>query len=122
VIIYALLAACALYIAIAEGGLHAVALWNCLPVALGLVVAGRLRHRARAPGPIGAAVGFLIGSLGLSLIGHAAWQLDLGGTATASSTSGLLLIILPLYAVAAGLAGSVLGAVIGLCFRGRRPD
>jgi hypothetical protein len=72
VIIYALLAACALYIAIAEGGLHPVAVWNCLPVAVGLVVAWRLRHGARAPVAIGAAVGFLIGSLGLSLIGHVA--------------------------------------------------
>jgi hypothetical protein len=126
-ILYWLLAACAGLIAFMEGGFHAVAFWNCLPLVPGLLVAWRLGRGVRTPVADGAAVGFLGGSLGLSLAGHVAWALDWAGTASGSSTSALVLVVLPLYAVAAGVGGSLIGAAIGAGFairwsRGRRRD
>jgi hypothetical protein len=35
---------------------------------------------------------------------HAAWLFDWGGTATGSSTSGLIFLFLPLYALVMGAA------------------
>jgi ABC-type lipoprotein release transport system permease subunit len=44
---------------------------------------------------------------------HAAWILDLGDTKTGSSTSGLMFVFLPIYAMLAGLVGAVSGALVG---------
>jgi hypothetical protein len=120
-ILYWLLAACAGLIAFMEGGFHVVAIWNCVPLALCLLVARRLRRGAQTPLAEGAAVGFLGGSLGLSLTCHVAWALDVAGIASGSSTSALQLLVLPLYAVAAGVGGSVIGAAIRAGFAIRRP-
>jgi hypothetical protein len=117
-VVYLLLAASALYIAFVEG-LHVLALWNCLPVGIGLLVARGLRRGPRNPAAVGASAGFLLGSVGTSLVGHAAWQLDIGGIAGGSSTSALMLLVLPLYALGAGLVGAILGVVAGFCFGGR---
>jgi hypothetical protein len=126
-ILYWLLAACAGLIAFTEGGFHAVAFWNCVPLAPCLLVARRLHRGAQTPVAEGAAVGFLAGSLGLSLTGHVAWALDVAGIACGSSTSALQLLVLPLYSVAAGVGGSVIGAAIRADFairqsRERRRD
>jgi hypothetical protein len=108
------LAAYALYILSVEG-FHALALWNGLPVAIGLLMGWELQRRHRTPVAAGAGAGFIAGAVAMSLAGHAAWQLDIWGIATSSSTSGLLFVFLPLYALGMGLASSVLGAVVGLC-------
>ena len=75
------LAACALYILFVEG-FHALALWNVVPVAIGLLVARRLRRGPRTPVAVGAGAGFLAGAVPMSLLWHAAWQFDLWRTAT----------------------------------------
>jgi hypothetical protein len=75
------LAACALYILFVEG-VHALALWNVLPVAIGLLVARGLRRGPRTPMAVGAGAGFLAGAVPMSLLWHAAWQFDLWRTAT----------------------------------------
>jgi hypothetical protein len=107
------LAACALYILSVEG-FHALALWNGLPMAIGLLVARGLQRRPRTPVTVGTGAGFIAGAVAMSLAGHAAWQLDVWGIATSSSTSALLFVFLPLYALGMGLVSSVLGAVVGL--------
>jgi hypothetical protein len=126
-IIYWLLAACAGLIAFMASGFHAVAYWNWVPLAPCLLVARRLRPSAQTPLAEGAAVGFLGGSLGLSLTGHVAWALDVAGFASGSSTSGHQLLVLPLYAVAAGVGGFVIDTAIRAGFairqsRERRRD
>jgi hypothetical protein len=64
---------------------------------------------------VGAKAGFIAGAAATSLAVHAAWQLDLRGISTISSTAALLFIVLSIYAVGMGLASSFLGAVVGLC-------
>lgn len=108
-----LLGACALYIAFVEG-VNPLVLWNGLPVALGLLAARGLRRGPRNPAAVGAAAGFVLGSAGTSVVGHAAWQLDAGGIASATSTSAILPLLLPMYALGIGLVGALLGAVAGL--------
>jgi hypothetical protein len=119
-ILYLLLAACAGLIVFTEGGFHPGAFWNCLPLVPCLLVVRQLRRGALTPVAAGAAVGFLGGSLGLNIAGHVAWGLDLAGIASNSSTSALQLLMLPLYSVAAGLGGSLIGMAVGAGFTIRR--
>jgi hypothetical protein len=113
------LAACALYILYVDG-IHVLALWNVLPVAIGLLVARGTRRGPRTPVAIGPGAGFLAGAVPMSLFWHAAWQFDVWRTASSSSTSALMFLILPIYAIGIGLAGSLLGMVVGLCVQAVR--
>jgi hypothetical protein len=56
---------------------------------------------------------YTIISLGLLLFGHLAWYFDWQGTKTGSSTSGLIFIFLPLYAVILGGIGYLFGWLAG---------
>jgi len=101
VITYAILFASAIFVAYVEGFLNPFWVWNVLP--LGLAV-GLLARARRRDSPTGPALAFGVGAVGATLFVHAAWLFDWGGTATGSSTSGLIFLFLPLYALVIGAA------------------
>lgn len=80
--------------------------WNVAPCIL--AYAAVTRRTAAYP-----AAGFAVGALGLTLLMHAQWMFDIGGAQTGSSTSALIFIFIPVYAVATGLIGAVVGAAVG---------
>jgi hypothetical protein len=79
------------------------AVWNAAPLALALLLfwLGRTEHKRAV---MWGAIGFLVGSMAVSVPGHLAWMLDWGETRTGSSTAGLFLLFLPIFATAAGFA------------------
>ncbi len=93
----------------AEGTwINPFALWNAMPLALAVLlywIGRRSENRAARWG----AIGFLVVSMALSLPAHLAWMFDWDGTRTASSTSALLLLFLPVYASGLGLIGFAFG-------------
>jgi hypothetical protein len=86
-------------IAVAEGPLNPFWIWNAIPVPLGYALLRRARRRSFRPAP---EIAFIALSCGLLVFAHAAWAFDWGRTATGSSTSALIFIFLPIYAVALG--------------------
>jgi hypothetical protein len=88
-----------------------IGLWNCSPffVALGIVAVSRRQSRAIRF----AAYGFSAGATGLVLYGHIMWAFDIGRTATGSSTSALMFIFLPAWAVIVGAVAAVLAGIVG---------
>jgi len=61
-----------------------------------------------------AAYGYLIVGVGLSYLYHMAWYFDWDSTKTGSSTSALIFIWFPIYAVILGYVGYVIGYVVGI--------
>ncbi len=61
---------------------------------------------------ISAVKGFLGGSVPVLLLAHVSWALDIGGTQTGGSTSGLIFAVIPVYAFIAGLAGYLIAWVL----------
>lgn len=57
--------------------------------------------------------GFVFTNVAVIILAHLAWLFDWGGTATSSSTSGLLFVILPVLAFLAGSA--ILGVLLLIC-------
>lgn len=102
----ALLAAVGVLVVAVEGA-TLFTVWNLLPLGaagLALRAAGAASQRAaataapsRAP-----ALAFAVAVAAVVGVAHLAWHLDWGGTATGSSTAGLLFVVLPLLALAAG--------------------
>ena len=90
------------FIALAEGPLNPFWIWNVIPVALAYALLHRARRRAFRAAP---EVAFIVLCCGPLLYAHAAWLFDWGHTATGSSTSGLIFIFLPIYAVLLGGLG-----------------
>ena len=93
-------------IAFAEGPLNPFWIWNAVPVALGYALLRRARRKAFWPVP---EVAFIVLSCGLLLFAHAAWMFDWGRVGTRSSTSALVFIFLPIYALLLG--GLAFGAL-----------
>lgn len=92
------------------GDASLLALWNVTPLALAGAALLRTRARSRREGangtPDGAAAPAVAGATGVAFAvgaAHLAWLLDWGGTATGSSTAGLLFVVLPVLAGAVGL-------------------
>ena len=97
------------FIAYVEGFLNPFWLWNSLPFGLGLGLIDRAQRLQQSTLP---AIGFSLGAGSLSLYFHLAWILDLGEVATGSSTSGVIFLFLPLYALVPGGLGFVVGKAI----------
>jgi len=91
-------------------------IWTALPLYIAyfrLRAAIQLQSRLKY-------VGFLefsLVSIGFSLFYHLPWFFDWWGTKTSSSTSALIFIFLPVYAVILGFVGLFIGWTIGM-FRG----
>ena len=103
-------------------GVDAFAFFNLGPVLL-VIAAAVLVYRTGAGQWVDLGVplvcaGFAI--LGLVAFAHLAWHFDWAGTATGSSTSGLLFLFLPMWAMLVG--GVVTGVtwLLGVAFRGVR--
>jgi hypothetical protein len=85
-------------------GLDSFALWNLTPVAIAAAAALFIRFVRRADSRIFSAFSFA--TLACVTLLHLAWRFDWGGTATGSSTSGLIFIFAPIYAMVVGVAAS----------------
>ena len=90
-----------------EGVTNPFWIWNCVPVAISYLLLRRARQKVIYPLP---EIAFFVIACGAVLFGHAAWIYDWGGTATGSSTAGLMFLMLPVYATVLG------GAAFGLAF------
>lgn len=99
-----------------EGATNPFTVWNVLPLLLAGVVVHRSADKVGSGGSIrpsvsGTACGFAMAVVAVLSLGHLAWLFDWGGTATGSSTSALLFLVLPPLAL---FVGSVLWAIIKL--------
>ena len=101
------------FVAYVEGVTNPLWIWNCVPIAASYLLLWRIRQKALYPVP---EIAFFVVACGVILFAHAAWLNDWGGTASGSSTAGLMFLVLPVYA---GVLG---GAAFGLArlFSGRR--
>ena len=112
------------WIVFAVEGWNPFAIWNCAPLVvlllidIGVTAASRrmsLKHVSTMLGPVLAAN---VVVQGLIVLGHVAWNYDLGDFATGSSTSGLIFIFLPIHAAIAGvIVGAVYRPVVALLRR-----
>jgi len=90
------------------GGLaNPFTVWNLVPLAV--VAVGQ--HRASRSSL--AAIGFTIVTCAIVAVAHLAWLFDWGGTATGSSTAGLMFVTLPIVALLVGSVGWLAGWAIG---------
>ena len=117
-----LAATCALLVFATEG-FHPFAVWNCVPILVAYLFAVMILEKARGlwrnvdPRIKGSLIGFVVAAVGVTLFTHIAWVTDLGRVASASSTSGLLFLFLPIYSVILGIVGSILGLIFGVLVR-----
>ncbi len=78
--------------------------WNFTPCILAFAVLARSKVGAMG-------VGFAIGLIATTLFYHFSWMYDIGETATGSSTSGLIFIFIPIYAIGIGIVLALIGFV-----------
>jgi hypothetical protein len=105
-------ALCVLFIAFAEGIINPFIPWNLVPVVIGYFLTRRAMV-GTVPGQNAAwpAAGYNAAGVGTVIFFHMAWLFDWGGMATGSSTSALIFIFLPAYALIAGAVGFLVGAL-----------
>ncbi|TLM63959.1 MAG: hypothetical protein FDZ69_12045 [Deltaproteobacteria bacterium] len=91
--------------------LNPLILWTALPIYIGYSTLakswriGSIRKACQG-------YGFLTVSLGFSYFYHFAWFFDWGGTKTGCSTSAIIFIWFPIYAVILGGIGYLVGSVV----------
>lgn len=103
----------AIFIFIGEGGaLTGVTLWNMMPLAVSLYffVVGRASQSRISAYSV---IGFLCGSMLLSGWIHLKFLLDINEIKSGSSTSVLMFLFLPVYALVSGAVGGWVGYKIG---------
>lgn len=97
------------FIWFAEGVLlNPFAIWNAAPLVICPVLYARAVARSDRR-QVWGALGFLLGSMAISMSFHIAWLLNLDEIRTGSSTSALVLLFIPIYACVAGGAGFAFG-------------
>jgi len=108
-----ILLATALGLYVLEGILlNPLILWTSLPIYIGyLMVISARKTQSKKKKRQG--YGYLIVSIGFSYFYHFAWFFDWGGTKTGGSTSGLIFVWFPIYAVLLGFIGYFLGSIGG---------
>ena len=114
--IYVALALTAL-LGVYVGGLaNPFTLWNLVPLAVVAVIQYRASQTSLA------AIGFAIATCAIVAVAHLSWRFDWGGTATGSSTAGLMLVTLPIVALLVGCVGWLAGWAIdwALSWRARQ--
>ena len=115
---YGVLIVLGVFIYVAEGvAVNPFAIWNGLP----LFISYELFNRGRKDGErskIWGAVGFLVGSMALSIYVHLAWMFDWDKIKTGSSTAGLIFIFIPIYSLITGGIGYIIGWGIGRMWSG----
>jgi hypothetical protein len=98
------------FVAFVEGVTNPFWIWNCVPIVVSYVLLSRARHSATNPLP---EIAFFLVACGVVLFAHAAWHLDLNGTASGSLTSSLMFVVLPVYACVLGGAAYGLAVLSG---------
>jgi hypothetical protein len=94
-------------------------IWNILPLIIAsflLEVVPRTKGqgwRGSPPGLKGCAIGSYLGLSLVTIIWNLAWILNLGEIATESSTSGIAFIFIPIWSSVFGVAGAIIGRLIG---------
>lgn len=114
--IYVALALTAL-LGVYVGGLaNPFTLWNLVPLAVVAVIQYRASQTSLA------AIGFAIATCAIVAVAHLSWRFDGGGTATGSSTAGLMFVTLPIVALLVGCVGWLAGWAIdwALSWRARQ--
>ena len=110
--IIAALLICSIFITFAEGVKpNWFTLWNLTPVAASYLLHYIALRNNSSVMRVGS-IGFAFGCIGLSLFIHAAWLFDWGGTATGSSTAGLIFIFIPPFSLISGGIGFIIGGII----------
>lgn len=90
-------------------------LWTTLPLYMSYAIINSA-VKTNSAKKLFAGYGFIFVSVGFSLFYHVAWYFDWQGTKTSSSTSALIFIWLPIYAVIVGLIGYVVGILVGMVY------
>ncbi len=110
--VYFFIACAIIFYALAGIAFNPLILWTALPLYLGYAFI----KSATVSGSIVkcySSYGFIIASVGFSLFYHLTWFFDWQGTKTGSSTSALIFIWLPIYAVVLGFIGQFIGKLVG---------
>ncbi|MBI5182322.1 MAG: hypothetical protein HZA06_05385 [Nitrospirae bacterium] len=115
--VHIIFAAAMLFVVYVEGLINPFTAWNILPIAFVWII---FYYAVIRPGISRSKPARQLRIYGLVLftavaviIAHLAWLLDWGGTATGSSTSGLMFVTLPFLALSAGCIGWLAGWCIG---------
>ncbi len=104
---------CAALIYAAEGLIiNPFAIWNSSPLMISFI-SFRSAIKNHSKSELGGCMGFTLVSMALTLFFHGAWYFDWGETKTGSSTSGLIFIFIPIYALIVGGIGYVIGWFLG---------
>lgn len=99
-----------------EGHLiNSLILWTILPIYFGLLQF-YFAYKYQSKKKLYGVYGFFILSLGFSYFYHLSWYFNVEGIVTSSSTSSLIFIIFPIYAVILGYIGYFLGTFISVFF------
>lgn len=93
-------------------------LWTALPLYIGYYQLNAAIKQLSVI-KLYACYGFLAVSISVSLFYHATWYVDWQGTRSGDSTSALIFIFFPVYAVILGYAGYSIGYLAG-AFSSRR--
>ena len=86
-------------------------LWSWLPLALGFLVWSYALNR-QSRQKIYGAYGFLLSSIAFSYFYHFAWYFDWDGTRSGGSTTSLIFVFAPIYAVILGVVGYLVGYIL----------
>ena len=102
-------------VVIVERPLNPFWLWNAIPIVLGYILVRRAKSKSLKPIP---EYGYIAVGGGLVFLVHLAWAFNWCEGTSGSSTSGLIFLFLPAYALVAG------GLTFGLIhsFVGRQLD
>lgn len=98
----------AIFVFVVEGFFNPFAYWNNAPILFAYFVF-RYTGQGEFEIPLAGTLAFSILTVGIIVLAHMAWFFNWGNTATGSSTSGLIFIFIPIYALIAGLVGLLIG-------------
>jgi hypothetical protein len=104
----------AAFVGYVEGFNYTFWIWNCLPVAVSYILLSKARQKGVNPLP---EIAFFVVACGVVLLAHAMWLHEGRSVAVGSSTSGLMFVTLPIYAIVLGAAA--FGFVMLFRVRGR---
>lgn len=90
--------------------LNPLVLWVCLPLYIGYFIINGFWKKGLVT-QLRKAYGFLIPSISFSYFYHIAWYFDLWQIKTGGSTSALIFIWFPIYAVILGFFGYLIGVL-----------
>ncbi|MCT6699965.1 hypothetical protein [Rheinheimera sp. 4Y26] len=94
-------------------------IWTALPIYLAFFIF-KSAAKAKLTQKIFAAYFYLLGSAGYSLYYHILWYFDIDGTKTAGSTSALIFIVFPVFAIVIGALSWLFGYFVGVVYESEK--